>query len=125
MPKNGPHTPLFDLRWEQVNEVTWKLYEEGGEIIRSEAQRGKWGGSQSRKALAWVIQLAPGWWAARWHDKATRPTSLSKARRAAEDLQIGRFRGTVHTVTDPVAWLNHWQARAIDHPGSFPEKIAA
>jgi hypothetical protein len=112
----------FGLEWEHCNEATWKLYRRGGNLSRTPAVHGKWQGQDRPEALAWVILIAPGWWCVRWADKAVGPTSLSDARHAAEDLQIGCFEGEIHTVKNPIKWLNYWQSRYLDHPDTFPEK---
>ena len=46
------------LRFEKVNDVTFKLTD--GEATNVPASHGQWGGYRTTKAVAWVINIAPG-----------------------------------------------------------------
>jgi hypothetical protein len=76
------------LFWIEVNDVTWKLTD--GEISRTPASYGQWGGYNTERALVWVIDV--GWpfgkacWYVRQGDNSYGPTSLSNAKRAAESF---------------------------------------
>jgi hypothetical protein len=79
------------LFWIEINEVTWKLAD--GEISRTPTSFGQWGGYNTQRAVAWVIEV--GWpfgkacWYARRGDNSYGPTSLSAAKRAAESFVRG------------------------------------
>jgi hypothetical protein len=74
-------SPSSEFRWEQVNDVTWKLT--AGEEINTPHSHGQWGGYRTSKAVAWVINLAPGAWLARYGDRACKPAPLSTAKAKA------------------------------------------
>jgi hypothetical protein len=91
--------------------VTWKLTD--GRPWRTPASFGQWGGYDTERALAWVmntgwISKQPRWWA-RCGDKSFGPTTLARAKAAAEamvrDATIEpaecavEFRGLVPDVT--------------------------
>jgi hypothetical protein len=71
------------FRFEEVNEVTWKLT--GGEGTNVPGSRGQWGGYRITKALAWVINIGSGYksWLARCGDRSIGPTTIGKAKAAA------------------------------------------
>jgi endogenous inhibitor of DNA gyrase (YacG/DUF329 family) len=80
------------LFWIEVNNVTWKLTD--GEISRTPASFGQWGGYNTERALAWVIDT--GWparkplWYARRNDRSWGPTtSLARAKKAALGFVTG------------------------------------
>ena len=79
------------LFWERYNEVTWKLTD--GEISRTTASFGQWGGYNTKRGLAWAIDA--GWplghtaWYACCGEKSYGPTSLSTAKQAARALLTG------------------------------------
>src|SRR5262249_45991743 len=60
------------LKWERVNDVTWKLVEEGRNVEIPRVH-GKWPGFRTTEAIAWVINV--GWvagaegWLGRCRDK--------------------------------------------------------
>ena len=81
-----------DLFWIGVNEVTWKLTD--GQMIRTPASHGQWGGFETERAIAWVVDA--GWpmgraaWYARYRDKSYGPTTtVIKAKAAALALVAG------------------------------------
>jgi hypothetical protein len=99
------------LSWTCVNDVTWKLTD--GRPWRTPASFGQWGGYDTERALAWVmntgwINKAARWWA-RCGDSSFGPTTLARAKAAAEamlndtpiELAEGavEFRGLVPDVT--------------------------
>ena len=113
--KRAPNPSRF--RFEQVNEVTWKLT--NGEITETPASHGQWGSCRTTKALAWVICVAPRkWcvgprkWLARYGDMVCGPLSLPKAKAAAMAMAKGRP-GDYH-VQNPISHLNGLTARLID-----------
>jgi hypothetical protein len=113
--KRPPNPSRF--RFEQVNEVTWKLT--NGEITETPASHGQWGSYRTTKALAWVICVAPRkWcvgprkWLARYGDMVSGPLSLPKAKAAAMAMAMGRP-GDYH-VQNPISHLNGLTARLID-----------
>ena len=78
------------LLWIKVNDITWKLTD--GEISRTPASFGQWGGYNTERALAWVIDT--GWpkplWYARRKDRSWGPTtSLAQAKKAALGFVTG------------------------------------
>ena len=99
------------LSWTCVNDVTWRLTD--GRPWRTPASFGQWGGYDTERALAWVMNT--GWinkearWWARCGDKSFGPTTLARAKAAAEamlnDAPIEpaegavEFRGLVPDVT--------------------------
>jgi len=107
-PKRPPNPSRF--RFEQVNEVTWKLT--NGEITETPASHGQWGSYRTTKATAWVIRLAPRKWLARYGDMVCGPLSLPKAKAAAMAMAKGRP-GNYH-VQNPITHLNGLTARLID-----------
>ena len=60
------------FHFERVNEVTFKLTD--GEATNVPASHGQWGGYRTTKAVAWVINIAPGQWLARCRDEASGPS---------------------------------------------------
>src|SRR6476661_5855605 len=61
------------LHFERMNEVTFKLTD--GEVSNVPASHGKWAGYRTTKAVAWVINIAPGQWLARYRNEASGPSS--------------------------------------------------
>src|SRR5262249_7665123 len=84
------------LKWERVNEVTWKLIEEGRNVEVPRV-RGKWQGYRTGEALAWVINV--GWvagtegWLGRCRDRrgdwCLGPTSFEDARKQTKSWVLG------------------------------------
>jgi hypothetical protein len=107
-PKRPPNPSRF--RFEQVNEVTWKLT--NGEITETPASHGQWGGYKTTKALAWVIRIGSRHWLARYGDIISGPSSLPKAKAAA----IAMAKGGVgdYYIANPISHLNGLTARLID-----------
>jgi hypothetical protein len=106
--KRPPNPSRF--RFEQVNEVTWKLT--NGEITETPASHGQWGGYRTTKALAWVIRVARRKWLARYGDMVCGPLSLPKAKAAA----MAMAKGTPgdYCVPKPIPHLNGLTARLIE-----------
>ena len=100
------------LTFEQVNDVTWKLTD--GEGSNVPACHGHWAGYRTTKAVAWVIEVAAGYWLARYQDQSSRPTSLKKAKARAVDMARGSVRE--REVADPVRRLNFLRALVEDIP---------
>src|SRR5262249_4262178 len=106
--KRPPNPSRF--RFEQVNEVTWKLT--NGEITETPASHGQWGSYRTTKAIGWVIWVAPRKWLARYSDMVCGLVSLPKAKAAAMAMAKGRP-GDYH-VQNPISHLNGLTARLID-----------
>ena len=107
-PKPPPNPSRF--RFEQVNEVTWKLT--NGEITETPASHGQWGGYKTTKALAWVIRIGSRQWLARYGDMVCGPLSLPKAKAAAMAMAKGGVGD--YYVANPISHLNGLTARLID-----------
>jgi hypothetical protein len=79
------------LSWVRVNEITWKLTD--GKMSRTPGSHGQWGGYDTERAIAWVINL--GWsfgrndWYAFCGKKKIGPTDFNSARAAARELANG------------------------------------
>ena len=69
------------LRFEQVNEVTWKLTD--GTDTDVPASHGQWGGYRTTKAVAWIMEVGPKQWVARCGDMASEALPLAQAKTAA------------------------------------------
>src|SRR5262245_4053686 len=76
-----------DLRFERVNEVTFKLTD--GEITNVPASHGQWGGYRTTKAVAWVINIAPDHWLARCRHEVSGPVPFAKAKPKAFAMARG------------------------------------
>ena len=63
------------LHFERVNEITFKLTD--GEVTNVPASHGQWGGYRTTKAVASVINIAPGRWLARCRDEVSRIQSTT------------------------------------------------
>ena len=74
------------LRFERVNEVTWKLTD--GTYTDVPARPGKWGGYRTTKAVAWLMGLGPKRWVARRGDMASHPLPLAEAKTAARRMVV-------------------------------------
>jgi hypothetical protein len=98
------------FKFEQVNEVTWKLT--NGEITNVPASHGQWGGYRTTKALAWVICVISGKWLARYRDMVSGPLSLTKAKAAAMSMAKGAVGD--YCISNPIDHLNGLTARLID-----------
>ena len=102
-----------NLRFERVNEVTFKLTD--GELTNVPASHGQWGGYRTTKAVAWVINIAPGQWLARCRDEASGPSSFNEAK--ANALAMARGAHGDYSIENPIDHLNGLQARLIDSNG--------
>jgi hypothetical protein len=102
-----------NLRFERVNEVTFKLTD--GELTNVPASNGQWGGYRTTRAVAWVIKIGPNSWLVRCGDKSSGPTTFGKAK--ADALKM--IRRPYHEVRllDPIAYLNRLQARIAERDG--------
>ena len=74
------------LRFEQVNEVTWKLTD--GTHTDVPASPGKWGGYRTTKAVAWVMEVGPKQWVARCDDMGSQLLPLAEAKNAAKRMVV-------------------------------------
>ena len=74
------------LSCERVNEITFKIT--NGEMSRVPSSLGKWGGYNTTKALAWVINIGitSATWLARCGDRVVGPVSFKEAKAAALNL---------------------------------------
>jgi hypothetical protein len=98
------------LRFERVNEVTWKLTD--GEGSNVPARLGFWGGYRTSRAVAWVMNVAPGEWLARYRDQCCGPSSIAQAK--ANALRMARGKAGDWMVRNPIAELNELQAILAD-----------
>ena len=94
------------LHFERVNEVTFKLTD--GEVTNVPASHGQWGGYRTTKAVAWVINIAPGQWLARCRDEACGPSSFNEAK--ANALAMARGACGDYFIENPIDHLNGLQA---------------
>jgi hypothetical protein len=94
-------------RFEKINEVTWKLTD--GESTNVPASHGQWGGYKTAKAVAWVINVAPGQWLARCEDRACGPSPINEAK--ADAVTMARGACGHYFVKNPIAHLNGLQAQ--------------
>jgi hypothetical protein len=106
-------SPKTNLRFERVNEVAFKLT--NGELTNVPASHGQWGGYRTTKAVAWVINIAPGQWLARCRDEASGPSSFSEAK--ANALAMARGTCGDYFVENPIDHLNGLQARLLKREG--------
>ena len=95
-----------ELRFEQVNEVTFKLTDGKGSLVP--ARHGHWSGHQTTGAVAWLMGIGNGRWIVRYRNKASRPMKLPAARKYALEMLKGIRPGRI--VTDPIGDLNRMQA---------------
>jgi hypothetical protein len=87
--------------------VTWKLTD--GESSNVPASHGQWGGYTTTKAVAWVINVAPGQWLARCEDRACGPSPINEAKADAVAMAWGACGH--YFVKNPIAHLNGLQAQ--------------
>jgi hypothetical protein len=110
-PENPSQKTL--LRFERVNEVTFKLTD--GELTNAPASHGQWGGYRTTKAVAWVINIAPGQWLARCRDEASGPSSFHEAR--ANAFAMARGAHGDYCIENPIDHLKGLEARLRDSNG--------
>ena len=96
-----------------MNEVTFKLTD--GEVTNVPASHGQWGGYRATKAVAWVINIAPGQWLARCRDEVCGPSSFHEAK--ANALAMARGACGDYFIENPIDHLNELQARLLDCDG--------
>ena len=101
------------LHFERVNEVTFKLTD--GEVTNVPASHGQWGGYRTTKAVASVINIAPGQWLARCRDEVAGPSSFNEAK--ADALAMARGPHGDYFIENPIDHLNGLQARLLDRDG--------
>jgi hypothetical protein len=79
------------LRWIEVNPATLKLTD--GIMERTPASHGQWGGFNTERGVAWVMEVGKPFgqvaWYARCGDSSYGPTSLETAKRAALSFARG------------------------------------
>ena len=102
-----------NLRFERVNEVTFKLT--NGELTNVPASHGQWGGYRTTKAVAWAINIASGQWLARCRDVASGPSSFNEAK--ANALVMARGACGDYFIENPIDHLNGLQARLLNRNG--------
>lgn len=78
------------LRCERVNDITFKITD--GKMSRVPALKGWWGGYDTPRALAWVINVGinSAAWLARCNDEVSGPLSFTEARETAHVFPLGR-----------------------------------
>jgi hypothetical protein len=112
----GPQEPEIeisgkgcDLRFEEVNEVTWKLTDGRG----SNAWRGDRGGSyRTTRAVGWLMGVGNGQWIFRYRNRASRPMRLNAVKRYALEMVRGVRPGRV--LTDPIRNLHGETRKALE-----------
>jgi hypothetical protein len=109
------------LRFEQVNEVTFKLTDGKGSLVP--ACHGYWSGYQTTRAVAWLMGIGNGLWIVRYRNKASRPMKLPAAKKYALEMVGGIRPGRV--VTDPIGDLNRMQAVLAEYDAINGERQAA
>ena len=75
-----------DLRFEEVNDVTWKLTDGRGSIAWSGDRSG---GYRTTRAVAWLMGIGNGLWVVRYRTKASRPMKLNAAKKYAIEMVRG------------------------------------
>ena len=95
-----------DLRFEQVNEVTFKLTDGKGSLVP--ARHGHWTGHQTTRAVAWLMGICNARWIVRYRNKATRPKKLPAAKKYALEIVKGIRPG--RAIDDPLRELNRMAA---------------
>ena len=73
------------------------------------------GAVSTTKAVAWVINIAPGLWLARCRDETAGPSSFNEAR--ANTFAMARGAHGDYFIEHPIDHLNGLQARLIDNNG--------
>jgi hypothetical protein len=96
-----------NLRFERVNEVTFKLTD--GKDTNVPASHGQWGGYRAMKAIAWVIKIGPDAWLSRCGNEACGPSTFGEAKRTA--VAMARGAAGDYLVENPVEHLNGLEAR--------------
>ena len=109
-----------DLRFEEVNEVTWKLTDGKG----INAWKGDRSGSyRATRAVEWLMGVGNGPWVFRYRNKASRPMRLNAAKQYALEMVRGIRPGRV--LADPIGYLHQealkaslFSDRRLREPGS-------
>jgi hypothetical protein len=105
-----------NLRFERVNEVTFKLTD--GEVANVPASHGQWGGYRTTKAVAWVINVAPGQWLARSRNEVFGSSSFAEAK--ANALAMARGAHGDYFIESAIDHLNGLEARLQDRRNNEP-----
>ena len=95
-----------DLRFEEVNAVTFKLTDGRGSLVPT--CHGHWSGYQTTRAVAWLMGIGNGRWIVRYRNKASKPMKLPAAKKYALEMVKGVRPGRI--VTDAIGDLNRMQA---------------
>src|SRR5262245_50053261 len=92
------------LRCERVNDITFKITD--GEMSRVPAKLGWWGGYNTPRALAWVINVGvnSSAWLARCGDRVIGPLSFNEAKASAINLAKGAEGN--YRISNPIVHLN-------------------
>ena len=101
------------LRFERVNEITFKLTD--GELTIVPASHGQWGGYRTTKVVASVINVAPGQWLARCRNEVSGPSPFNQAK--ANAFALARGAHGDYFIENPIHHLNGLQARLLDSDG--------
>ena len=101
------------LHFERVNEVTFKLT--NAEATNVPASHGQWGGYRTTKAVAWVINIAPGEWLARCRNEASGPSSFNEAK--ANAIVMARGGPGDYFIENAIDHLNGLQAHRLNSGG--------
>jgi hypothetical protein len=93
-----PRWKVSELKWERVNEVTYKLVAEG-KVSHTPASHGQWPGFHTSYPAAWLMNV--NWWngnGASWvgrcrderGDWSIGPATFEDARRETKDWALGK-----------------------------------
>ena len=115
-----------EFRPEKPSQKTNLLFEwvnADGESTNVPASHGKWGGHRTTRAVAWVINIAPGQWLARCRSEVYGPSSFNEAK--ANALAMARGAHGDYFIENPIDHLNGLQARLEDRRGNEPPQARA
>jgi hypothetical protein len=90
------------LRFEEVNEATWKLTDGSGSNVPG--CHGHWPAYRTTKAIGWLVGVGGGLWLARYRNKTSRPMTLRRAKKYLHEM-VDRLRPGKR-VADPIEHLN-------------------
>jgi hypothetical protein len=81
-------------------------------MSRVPAQKGWWGGYNTTRANAWVINVGSAAWLARCSDRVCGPLSFNEAKLAA--ISFAKGAEGDYRINNPISHLNGLQARLLD-----------
>jgi hypothetical protein len=108
----APKTDLGGkLRFEQINEVTWKLTDGSGVNAWDDGYR-------TTRALAGLMCLGNGKWIGRYKNRWSKPLSLNKAKTYLMEMVRGTRPG--HVPADPIRELHLETLKAMGQRSDSP-----